>query len=196
MNSASVMMLSRARVRDGEKRRLMRRPLLVLPFVVTVVALAFAEMPADRAVVAAITGAALVVLSAIDIQQRILPNRIVLPAAALVLVLQLALFSGQAGEWLLAPLIAALVFVIPTLFGRAWMGMGDVKLMLLLGVALGWGVLGAALLAFVLVLPVSLVLFVRQGMAARKATIPFGPFLAAGGLIVLIGPYIAGFVSS
>jgi leader peptidase (prepilin peptidase)/N-methyltransferase len=68
------------------------------------------------------------------------------------------------------------------------MGMGDVKLALLLGVGLGWDVFGALIVAFLCVLPVALLILLRGGMAARKTTIPFGPFLSLGGLIVLFGP--------
>jgi len=60
--------------------------------VLVVVALAFATLQLDRAVVAAFAGSTLIVLSAIDIERGIIPNRIVLPAAAIVLVAQLALF--------------------------------------------------------------------------------------------------------
>jgi prepilin signal peptidase PulO-like enzyme (type II secretory pathway) len=85
--------------------------------------------------------------------------------------------------------------MLPQLIVRNWMGMGDVKLGLLLGAALGWGVLGAVLLAFVCVLPVALIVLLRGGVAARKTTIPFGPFLSLGALIILFGPELAGLTS-
>ena len=65
------------------------------------------------------------------------------------------------------------------------MGMGDVKLALLLGVALGRYVPIALLLGMLSALVPSAVLFARHGMAARKMAIPFGPFLAFGGLVAL-----------
>jgi leader peptidase (prepilin peptidase) / N-methyltransferase len=176
--------------------KLSRRSGAVALLAVAVVALAFSVLPLDRAVVAASTGAVLVVLAAIDIDRRIIPNRIVLPATAIVLLEQIVLFPGQTLEWVLAAVIAAAVFILPQLLGRAWMGMGDVKLVLLLGVALGWGVLGATLIAFVCVLPVALVLFVRQGLGARKSMVPFGPLLALGALAVLLGPALAGLPTS
>src|SRR5207244_4694754 len=107
-------------------------------------------------------------------------NRIFLPASAIVLVAQLALFPGQASEWVLAALLAALVLMIPQLVGRSWMGMGDVKLALLLGATLGWGVVGAVLIAFLCTFPVAVGVLIRGGVAARKTTIPFGPFLPLG----------------
>lgn len=175
--------------------RLLRSPATVAPFTLTVVALAFAILPLERAIVAALTGATLVVLSAIDLERGIIPNRIVLPAASIVLVAQVALFPERAGEWALAATLSAFVLMLPQLLGRRWMGMGDVKLGLLLGAALGWGVIGAVLLAFVCVFPVALLVLLRGGIAARKTTIPFGPFLALGALMVLFGPQVAGLTS-
>jgi leader peptidase (prepilin peptidase) / N-methyltransferase len=157
-----------------------------------VVGLAFASLPLEKAVVAAFAGAVMVVLSLIDIERGIIPNRIVLPAAGSVLLAQIALFPDRAAEWALAALISAFVFMIPPLLGRAWMGMGDAKLALLLGATLGWGVVGAVLIAFVCVFPVSLGLLIHDGPAARNRSIPFGPFLSLGGLIVLFGPHLAG----
>ena len=174
----------------------MRSPAAVAPFVVGVIALAFVTLPLDRAAVAAFTAAVLVVLSAIDIERRIIPNRIVLPAAGIVLVAQIALFPDRALEWALAAIIAALALLIAHLFNRSGMGMGDVKLALLLGAALGWGVLGALLLGFMCTFPVAIWMLIRGGTAARKTPIPLAPFLSLGALIVLFGPHIAGLPTS
>jgi leader peptidase (prepilin peptidase)/N-methyltransferase len=171
--------------------RLLRSPAIVTPLVLVVVALAFATLPLDRAVVAAFAGATLIVLSAIDIERGIIPNRIVLPAAAIVLVAQLAIFPGQASEWVLAAGLSAFALMIPQLLGRSWMGMGDVKLALLLGATLGWDVLAAVLIAFLLTFPVAVAVLIRGGIGARKTTIPLGPFLALGALIVIFGPHLA-----
>jgi leader peptidase (prepilin peptidase)/N-methyltransferase len=176
--------------------RLLRSPAAVAPLVIGVLVLALATLPFDRAVIAGFAAAVLVVLSAIDLERGIIPNGIVLPAAGVALVLQIALFPGRASEWAFAALAAALVFAIPHVFGRSWMGMGDAKLLLLIGVVLGWGVLGAVLIAFLCVFPVALLLLVRHGIAARKATIPFGPFLSLGALIVLFGPQLVGLTGS
>jgi leader peptidase (prepilin peptidase)/N-methyltransferase len=157
-----------------------------------VVVFGFAALPLDHAVVAALTGATLVVISAVDIERGIIPNKIVLPAAAIVLVAQIALFPGRAGEWALAAILAALFFLIPNVLSRRLMGMGDVKLALLLGAALGWQVVGAVALAFLCLFPVALVMLARGGLAARKATLPFGPFLSLGALIMLFVPYLTG----
>jgi prepilin signal peptidase PulO-like enzyme (type II secretory pathway) len=170
--------------------RLLRNPARSALVAVAVVVLALVALPLDHALVAALTGATLVVVSAIDIERGILPNRIVLPAAAIVLVAQIALFPDRAGEWALAAILAALFFLIPNLLSRKLMGMGDVKLALLLGAALGWQVAGAVALAFLCVFPVALFVLARGGLAARKTTIPFGPFLSLGALILLFAPYL------
>ena len=179
----------------GDGRRLAGRVAATI-LAAAVVVLAFASLPFDEAVVAAFAGTVMVVLAAIDIERGIIPNRIVLPAAGIVLLAQIALFPDRTVEWVLAALISAFVFMIPQLLGRAWMGMGDAKLALLLGAALGRGVLGAVLIAFVCVFPVALAVLVQNGIRARKRTIPFGPFLSLGGLIVLFGPHLAGLPTS
>jgi leader peptidase (prepilin peptidase)/N-methyltransferase len=176
---------------DAEAR-LLRNPAPAWVLATALVALSFAIMSSAHALVVAVTAATLVVLSAIDIERGIIPNRIVLPAAAVVLVAQIALFPDRAGEWALAAVVAALFFLVPNLFSRRLVGMGDVKLALLLGAALGWQVAGAIVLAFLCVFPVALLVLVRGGLSARKATLPFGPFLALGALIVLFGPSLAG----
>jgi leader peptidase (prepilin peptidase) / N-methyltransferase len=153
-----------------------------------VVVVAFATLSFDDAVVAAIAGAVLVVLAAIDIERGVIPNRIVLPASALVFVVHSALVPRHALQYLFAALVSAAVLAAPTLLGRNWIGAGDAKLALLVGAALGWAVAGALLAAFALTFPVALLLLLRRGLKARKATLPFGPFIALGSLLVLFGP--------
>lgn len=152
-------------------------------------ALAFASYPLGAgAIIAAFVTVVLVLLAAIDIEQRIIPNRIVLPAAAIVLVGRVAEFPHRGLEFPIAALAAALVLLLPNLVNRSAMGMGDVKLGLLLGAALGWGALGAILITLLCVGPVAVVILIRGGSSARKATMPLGPFFAVGALVVLIVP--------
>jgi leader peptidase (prepilin peptidase)/N-methyltransferase len=65
------------------------------------------------------------------------------------------------------------------------MGMGDVKLALLLGVMLGRTVPVAMMVGMLSALVPSVALLARHGSAARKMRIPFGPFLAFGGVVAL-----------
>jgi leader peptidase (prepilin peptidase)/N-methyltransferase len=127
--------------------------------------------------------AVLVVLSAIDVERRIVPNRIVLPAAAVVLVAQTLVHPSV--EWLAAGLGASLFLLLAALAYPRGMGMGDVKLALLLGFAVGRNVPLALFSGMIFALVPSLVLFARHGAAARKMAIPFAPFLALGGLLAL-----------
>jgi leader peptidase (prepilin peptidase)/N-methyltransferase len=126
---------------------------------------------------------ALVVITATDIERRIVPNRVVLPAAALVLVLRMV--DHPSIEWPLAGLGAAAFLLAAALAYPKGMGMGDVKLALLMGVALGRSVPVGLFLGMVAALVPSVVLFARHGIAARKMKIPFAPFLALGGVIGL-----------
>jgi leader peptidase (prepilin peptidase)/N-methyltransferase len=127
--------------------------------------------------------AVLVVLSAIDVDRRIVPNKIVLPAAAVVLVAQTLVHPSV--EWFLAGLGASLFLFLAALAYPRGMGMGDVKLALLLGFAVGWTVPVALFLGMIAALVPSAVLFARHGSAARKMAIPFAPFLALGGVFAL-----------
>lgn len=136
--------------------------------------------------VAASLAALLVVLTAIDLERRVLPNAIVLPAIAVALPAQLLLAPDRWLEWTLAAGGAALVLCLPLVLGRAGIGMGDVKLAFLLGLVLGQGVMLAILVASLAVLPVALALLARHGGAAMRMGVPFGPFLALGAVVTLL----------
>jgi leader peptidase (prepilin peptidase) / N-methyltransferase len=138
-----------------------------------------------HAFVGAILAVALALLTAIDLDRRLLPDAIVLSTLAVVLILQLAFYPDHALEWVLATLAAALFFFVPWLVYPAGMGLGDVKLAALLGAALGKSVAAAILAGLFAAAAVALVVLAREGLGARKKTIPFGPFLAFGGLLVL-----------
>ena len=135
------------------------------------------------AAIASFYCAVLVVLSAIDIDRRIVPNKIVLPAAVIVLVAQTLVHPSL--EWLLAGLGASLFLFLAALAYPRGMGMGDVKLALLLGFMTGRTVPIALFLGMVSALVPSAVLFARHGSKARKMAIPFAPFLALGGVLAL-----------
>ena len=140
------------------------------------------------ALVAAYFCAVLVALSAIDVERRILPNAIVLPSFVLVLSAQPA-HPRPALEWVLGALGASLFLFAALLAYPKGMGMGDVKLALLLGAMLGKLVGVGLMLGTPAALGLSVVLFAQHGAAARKMAIPFGPFLAFGSIVALFwGP--------
>jgi leader peptidase (prepilin peptidase) / N-methyltransferase len=136
-----------------------------------------------RALVASFFCAVLVAVTATDITHRIVPNRIVVPAAAVVLIAQTALEPSP--EWVLGALGASLFLFVAAVAYPAGMGMGDVKLALLMGAALGKTVAVAMLSGMIFALLPSLFLLARHGSAARKIAIPFAPFLALGSVLAL-----------
>jgi leader peptidase (prepilin peptidase)/N-methyltransferase len=165
-------------------------PLVELVTALLVAACVVAFGPSPEAAVAAFFCAALVAVSVTDLERKVIPNRIVLPAAAIVLAAQTALHPSP--EWALGASLAALFLFLAALAYPAGMGMGDVKLALLLGAMLGRTVPVAMMIAMLSALVPATVLLVRHGSAARKMAIPFGPFLALGGLVALFagGPLV------
>jgi leader peptidase (prepilin peptidase)/N-methyltransferase len=160
-----------------------RYPAVELGTALLVAACVVAFGPTLHALAASIFCVALVVISATDLEHRLVPNKVVLPAAAVVLALQLAWHPTI--QWPAAGFGAALFLLIAALAYPSGMGMGDVKLALLLGVGVGRAVPVALFVAMVAALAPSLVLFARHGVAARKMKIPFAPFLALGGVVAL-----------
>jgi len=136
-----------------------------------------------HAAIAALFCATLVAISVIDFEHRIIPNRIVLPVAVVVLAAQT--LREPSPEWTLAAFGASGFLFVTALLYPAGMGMGDVKLALLMGAALGREVAVAMMLAMVVALVPSAVLVARHGKAGRKMGIPFGPFLALGSVVAL-----------
>jgi leader peptidase (prepilin peptidase)/N-methyltransferase len=136
-----------------------------------------------HAAIAAFFCCVLVAISAVDLEHRIVPDRIVLPATVLVLVAQTA--RAPSLGWLLCALGASLFLFLAVLAYPAGMGMGDVKLALLMGAALGKLVAVALMLGMFAALIPGLYLLARHGQAARKMAIPFAPFLAFGSIVAL-----------
>jgi leader peptidase (prepilin peptidase) / N-methyltransferase len=136
-----------------------------------------------QAAISAFFCAVLVAVSAIDLEHRIIPNRIVLPATGVVLVANTARHLSP--EWALAALGASGFLLAAALAYPAGMGMGDVKLALLMGAAVGKTVSVALMAGLLAGMIPGLVLFARHGAKARKMGIPFGPFLALGSVVAL-----------
>jgi leader peptidase (prepilin peptidase) / N-methyltransferase len=139
-----------------------------------------------QGVLVAFFAATLVVLSIVDLRTRRLPNRIVLPAAIAVLAAHIAISPDRAVEWIAASLGAFGVLLAAALIYPGGLGMGDVKLALLLGAALGWAVVTALAIGFVVAALAGTLLLLLHGWSARKATLPLGPFLAFGGVAALL----------
>jgi leader peptidase (prepilin peptidase)/N-methyltransferase len=136
-----------------------------------------------EAAVAALFCAVLVAVSAIDLEHTIIPNRIVLPATVVVLAANTA--RDLSPEWALAALGASGFLFVAALAYPGGMGMGDVKLALLMGAALGRTVPVALMAGMLAAMVPSVALLIQHGAKARKMGIPFGPFLAVGSVVAL-----------
>lgn len=129
---------------------------------------------------------ALMAVTITDLEQRIIPNKILLAATLIGLAIvavgdpsslpERAIAAGAAG---------GLLFVAALLYPRG-MGLGDVKLAAVMGFFLGRAVAPALFVALLAGSLVGLTMIAREGAAARKKAIPFGPFLAFGALVGLL----------
>ncbi len=125
----------------------------------------------------------LVVITRTDLETRLIPDKVILPGA--VVLLALRTLDDPSLEWILAALGAGLVLFLVVLVYPRGLGMGDVKLSAFLGAGLGVSVVVAMFAGFFIALVPAALLFVRHGKDARKSAIPLGPFLALGGVIAL-----------
>jgi leader peptidase (prepilin peptidase)/N-methyltransferase len=133
----------------------------------------------------------LIPLTFIDIDHQILPNRLTYPGVLMGLALSIGLGPEprflSADLWWLEAIIACLaaggLLLAAALAFPGGMGLGDVKLAAMMGAFLGAPVAIAMFSGFLLGLVPSVYLLARHGRAARKMKIPFGPFLAGGGVI-------------
>jgi leader peptidase (prepilin peptidase) / N-methyltransferase len=134
----------------------------------------------------------LIPIALIDIDRRIIPNKITLPAAIAAVAIGAALRPSAVPEQLLAGAAAGGFLLVFVLAYPRGMGMGDVKLAAVLGLFLGSSV-AVAIFAGVLAGTIAgAVVMVRLGVQrGRKTPVPFGPFLAFGGIVgLLLGPQI------
>jgi leader peptidase (prepilin peptidase)/N-methyltransferase len=136
-----------------------------------------------HALVAAFACLALVAVSATDVRKRIVPNAIVLPATAIVLPAMTLVEPSP--QWALGALGASAFLFLALLAYPSGMGMGDVKLALLIGATVGWYAPVALMVGMLSALVPAAFLVVRHGQAARKMAIPFAPFLALGAIVAL-----------
>ncbi len=136
--------------------------------------------------------AALVAVAAIDFEHRIIPNKVVLPLLAYGLVVATLIDLDAMPERLVAGASGFTFLFVAALAYPAGMGMGDVKLAGVMGVYLGLSVVPGLFAAFLTGTVVGLVIVAREGAGARKKGVPFGPFLALGGLVgLLAGPELS-----
>jgi leader peptidase (prepilin peptidase) / N-methyltransferase len=187
-------LLLRGRCRTCAERIPVRYPLVEAGTAV-LFAMAAARFGADWALPGYLLFfAVLVAVSVIDLEHFLVPNRIVYPTVvASVPLLAVAALLGDDGDRFVRALLGALVaaggLLVIHLISPRGMGMGDVKLAVLLGLYLGWLSLGhvllGLLLGFVLGSVVGLALL-ATGLRGRKDHVPFAPFLAAGAVVAVL----------
>lgn len=166
-----------------------RRRLVVLgaATVALAVAVALVQSSLAASVLRGLLVLALVPCAAIDIEQRIIPNRITGPASLVALAVGLALDPGGELTRVLSALVAGGFLLIAALIRPAGMGMGDVKLTGMIGLFVGRSVAVALFAALIASVLTGVALATRRGVyAARKTALPFGPYLAFGGVLAAV----------
>jgi leader peptidase (prepilin peptidase)/N-methyltransferase len=135
---------------------------------------------------------ALVPIALIDLEHRVIPNRITGPAAVAGLVVAVLVDPAGLPDRLIAAAAAGGAFLLVALVSPRGMGMGDVKLVALLGLYLKASVVPALFVALVAGTVAGAAVMARSGVTVgRKTAIPFGPFLVVGGLVGLfLGPQL------
>ena len=175
-------LLLRGRCRDCGEPISVRYPLVELLTAALCVAVVLAE-GADRSVWLGLAFVLLLVpITFIDLDHRIIPN-VLTGLGAVVAIALVAIFqTDDLVEHLIAGAAAGGFLLVAAIAYPAGMGMGDVKLAAVMGLFLGRAVGPAMLVALVAGSLVGVVVIARQG---RKAGVPFGPFLAFGGVVGL-----------
>jgi leader peptidase (prepilin peptidase)/N-methyltransferase len=128
----------------------------------------------------------LVAITLTDLERRIIPNRILLAAAVAGAAIAAVADPGSLPERAIAAAAAGGLLFLAALAYPRGMGLGDVKLAATMGIFLGRNVAPAILVALLAGSLVGLAMIAREGAAARKRAIPFGPFLALGGVVGLL----------
>jgi leader peptidase (prepilin peptidase)/N-methyltransferase len=167
----------------------LRSPAVIAASALVTAGVVAAQSSVANAVLRGVLVLVLIPCGLIDLERRIIPNRITGPAAVLGLALGLALDAGGEPKRLAWAVIAGGFLIVAALVNPAGLGMGDAKLLAVMGLFLGPAVVVALMLALLSSLAAGLVIARRLGVrAARKTQLPFGPYLAVGGVLAaLIG---------
>jgi leader peptidase (prepilin peptidase) / N-methyltransferase len=179
-------LLLRGRCRHCGERISVRYPLLELVTGVffALVAVVFRDEPAELVLGLAFV-ATLAAITLTDLELRVIPNKVLIVSAVAGVVLAAALDTSSLAERAIGAAAAGgLLFAVALAYPRG-MGLGDVKLAAVMGLYLGRSVAPALLIAFLAGSLFGLALIASKGAEARKQAVPFGPFLALGGVIAL-----------
>jgi leader peptidase (prepilin peptidase)/N-methyltransferase len=127
----------------------------------------------------------LVAITLTDLERRIIPNKVLLAGSAVAVAIVAVSDPSSLPERAIAAATAGGLLLAAALAYPRGMGLGDVKLAATMGLFLGRDVAPAILVALLAGSIVGLAMIARHGAAARKRAIPFGPFLALGGVVGL-----------
>jgi leader peptidase (prepilin peptidase) / N-methyltransferase len=185
-------LLLRGRCRSCREPISPRYPIIEALTAALAVTVVLTKHSADEIVLGLVLIAVLVPIALIDLEHRIIPNKITLPAAVAAIAIGAALDLRGVPEQLIAGAGAGGFLLAFALAYPRGMGMGDVKLAAVLGLFLGRSVAVAMLVAVFSATLVGAAVMARVGVQeGRKTAVPFGPFLAIGGVVGLFaGPAI------
>jgi leader peptidase (prepilin peptidase)/N-methyltransferase len=176
-------LLLRGRCRDCATPISRRYPAVELLTALLLAAVALADWGEDRLPLGLVLMLVLVPITFIDLDHQIIPNKITGPAAVAGVALVALLEPDVLPEHLIAGLGAGLFLFVAWMARPGGMGLGDVKLAVVLGLFLGREVIPALFVALIVGTLVGSIVMARKGVVAgRKTKIPFGPFLALGGV--------------
>lgn len=161
-----------------------RYPLVELTTGALYAAVVATQDDAVRIVLGLLLVTALVPIALIDFDYRVIPNKITYPAAAVAVIAIAALDLDFLPEALIAAVAGGGFFFVAVVLYPRGMGLGDVKLAGMLGLYLGQAVAPAILIALVSGVVIGATIMARKGVKeGRKTAVPFGPFLALGGVV-------------
>ncbi len=185
-------LLLRGHCRQCHDRISSRYPIVEAATAALAVAVVLAKHTTHDVVLGLLLLAVLVPVALIDFDHRVIPNKITLPAAFVAIAAGLATKPSGLPEQLIAGAAAAGFLLVFVLAYPRGMGMGDVKLAGVLGLFLGRSVAVALLVGVLAATVVGGVIIARVGVKdGRKTAVPFGPFLALGGVVAIFaGPSI------
>ncbi len=185
-------LLLRGRCRSCQARISRRYPIVEASSAALALAVVLVKHSAHDLALGLTLVAVLVPVALIDLDHRIIPNRITAPAAVAAVLIGLLTRPSGVPEQLIAGAAAGGFLLVFALAYPRGMGMGDPKLAAVLGLFLGRSVIVAVLSGTLAGALFGAAVMARLGVArGRKVTVPFGPFLAAGGILaLLVGPQI------
>jgi leader peptidase (prepilin peptidase) / N-methyltransferase len=180
-------LILRGRCRNCGERISPRYPLteLGLGLLLAATALVLGTDDAAELILGLVLCVLLVAVTLTDLEYRVIPNRIVVPGGVAGVAIVAASDASALPEHLIAGAAAGTFLLLVTLAYPRGMGMGDVKLVAMMGLYLGRAVAPAILIGFAAGALVGVAMIARHGSGARKRAVPFGPFLALGGVIAV-----------